>query len=48
MKIIKKVSTVGTSLCVILDKVVCNSLEIQRGDTVEIQIKKVNEDDSKG
>ena len=41
MKIIKKVITTGTSLCIVLDKIITDSLKIKKGDFVEVNIKKV-------
>ena len=44
MEIIKKVLTTGTSLCVVIDKVIADTLKIKKGDLVKVNIKKVKED----
>ena len=41
MKIIKKIMTTGTSLCVVIDKIITDTLKIKKGDLVEVNIKKV-------
>lgn len=40
MEFIKKVTTTGTSLCVVIDKLIANSLSIEKGDLIKIKIKK--------
>lgn len=41
MKIIKKIVIIGTSDGIILDKVVMKSLNLKRGDLVEVNVKKI-------
>ena len=41
MKIIKKIMITGTSLCVVIDKIITDTLKIKKGDLVEVNIKKV-------
>ncbi len=45
MKIIKKVITTGTSLGIVLDKIITDSLKISKGDFVEVDIKKVKKNE---
>ena len=45
MEIIKKVITTGTSLCVVINKIIADTLKIKKGDLVKINIKKVKGDD---
>ena len=41
MEIIKKITMTGTSLCVIIDKIIVNTLKLKKGDKVKINIKKI-------
>ena len=41
MEIIKKVITTGTSLCIVIDKIIADTLKIKKGDSVKVDIKKV-------
>jgi len=41
MEIIKKVMTTGTSLCIVIDKIITDTLKIKKGDLVKVNIKKV-------
>jgi len=41
MKLTKKVMQWGTSLGIIIDKVVLDKLNIKKGDLIEIAVKKV-------
>ena len=45
MEIIKKVITTGTSLCVVIDKIIADTLKIKKGDLVKVNVRKVKEDD---
>lgn len=45
MEFIKKIITTGTSLGVVIDKVIVNTLKLKKGDLVKIKIKKVKNDD---
>ncbi len=45
MKIIKKVMTTGTSLCIVIDKIITDTLKIKKGDLVEVDIKRIKKDD---
>jgi len=41
MDVVKKVTTVGTSLCIVIDKVIADSLKIKKGSWVKVKIKKL-------
>ncbi len=41
MKITKKITPTGTSLCIIIDKPILEKLKLKKGDLVEVDIKKV-------
>jgi antitoxin component of MazEF toxin-antitoxin module len=41
MKITKKVTTVGSSLGILIDKPIIEKLKLNKGDFVELEIKKV-------
>lgn len=42
MIITKKITTVGNSSGILLDKAILKKMKLKRGDFVEIRIKKVN------
>lgn len=41
MELIKKLITTGTSLCVVIDKVIIDSLKLKKGDKIKINIEKI-------
>ena len=43
MRIVKKITTVGHSLGVLIDKPIIEKLKLKKGDFVEINIKLVKE-----
>ncbi len=48
MKITKKIVLIGSSLGVVIDKPICGKMKLKRGNLVELNIKKLpeNEQDS--
>ena len=40
MEIIKKIMMTGSSLCIVIDKVVLDSLKLKKGDLVKVNIKR--------
>ncbi len=47
MKITKKIVLIGSSLGVVIDKPICKKLRLKKGDLVELNIKKLpNEQDN--
>lgn len=40
MEFIKKLTTTGTSLCIIVDKIILDSLKLKKGDKVKINLEK--------
>ena len=41
MEIIKKITNIGSSLGIILDKIVLNTLKLKKGDNIKLEIKKI-------
>ena len=43
MKLIKQITTQGNSLSVVIDKPIAERLKLKKGDYIEIDIKRVKE-----
>ena len=43
MRIVKKITTVGSSLGILIDKPIIEKLKLKKGDFVEVDIKLVKE-----
>jgi len=44
MKTTKKLTPTGTSLCIIIDKPILEKMKLKKGDLVEVDIKKIKND----
>jgi len=45
MKTTKKLTPTGTSLCIIIDKPILEKMKLKKGDLIEVNIKKIKEND---